>query len=150
MSNANPRAALAALSLLLSVLLLASPSGSAAQVEGDVPTVLVIPESFPDVDGRAVLLREPGRDVVLLRASDATPETLSVALTLLSRLNGSTPRRAAQGQMVPLTGYVLREPLSRARRIGLDEALERLKRQPLRRVGNLGEGRSIPFRDREG
>jgi hypothetical protein len=136
--------------LLAAALLAGSPMEGAGQDHGDVPTFLVMPESFPDVDGRAVLLREPGRDIVLLREADATPETLSVALALLRRLNGSTPRAEGQGQMVPLTGYVLREALPEARRAELDAALRRLREQVWRPIGNLGVGRSIPFRDGDG
>jgi hypothetical protein len=150
MTNRDRSTTVARLFLLLAVATQALPSVAAGQSASDVPLFLAIPESFPDVDGRVVLLREPGRDIVLLRGSDATPETLSVALHLLRRLNASTPRREGQGQMVPVTGYVLRRPLEDGERERLDAALTRLSQRPTARVGNLGPGRSMPFPDRDG
>ena len=136
------------LAALLVLAALTSPGGLEAQVPGQVPLFLAIPETFPDVDGRVVLLREPGRDVVLLRDSDATPETLSVALGLLDRLNARTPRRERQGQMVPITGYKLTTPIHADRLAELDVVLAQLKDRPLARLGNLGFGRSILFDER--
>jgi hypothetical protein len=131
-------------------LALAAPTPASSQDPGSLPLVLAIPESFPDVEGRVVLLREPGRDVVLLRASDATPETLSVALTLRRRLNASTPRRERQGQMLPVTGYARRAPLAAEEHERLSAALSRLEAREATSLGRLGRGRAMTFRDREG
>jgi len=131
-------------------LALVSPPPLLSQGLGRVPIFLAIPETFPEVEGRVVLLREPGRDIVLLRAEDATPETLSVALTLLGRLEGSTPRREGQVQMVPVTGYVHRVPLDPDRWKMLSEALARLEQRPLADLGGVGRGRAIQFRQGNG
>jgi len=147
MMTRHQRCGMAALAALLVVAAASTPRALEGQASDRVPLFLAIPESFPDVDGRVVLLREPGRDIVLLRADDATPETLSVALRLLRRLNASTPRRERQGQMVPVTGYALRSTLEPAERERLDTALSRLKERPLAQVGSLGSGRSMPFAD---
>jgi len=128
----------------------AAPTPGMAQGQGRVPLVLAIPESFPDVEGRVVLLREPGRDVVLLRATDATPETLSVALTLRRRLDATTPRREQQGQMVPVTGYARRIPLVAEEQERLSAVLAELEARETVSLGRLGRGRAMTFRDREG
>jgi hypothetical protein len=137
-----------ALALLLALAAVA-PAGVTGQVRGEVPLFLAIPETFPEVDGRVVLLREPGRDVVLLRDSDATSETLSVALGLLNRLNARTPRRERLGQMVPITGYKLTTPINGARLAELDVVLTGLKARPVASLGNLGFGRSMRFEERD-
>lgn len=139
------RAAVALLALLTCAGL-AAPASVAAQDRGPVPLFLAIPETFPDVDARTVLLREPGRDIVLLKDSDATVETLTVALHLLIRLNERVPRREGQGQMVPITGYAQTQPLNSAEHALLEEALTQLKARPVASIGNLGPGRSMPFR----
>ena len=136
--------------LTLMALALAAPAPAKSQSGASVPLFLAIPESFPDVEGRVVLLREPGRDVVLLRATDATPQTLSVALTLRRRLNAATPRREGQGQMVPVTGYALRAPLAAEEHDRLSAALIRLEGRETISLGRLGRGKAMTFRDREG
>lgn len=143
MMHKNSFIAAPALAVLLVLSTLASPAGVAGQA--DPPLFLAIPETFPDVDGRVVLLRESGRDVVLLRQDDATPETLSIALGLLGRLDERAPRRAGLGQMVPITGYKLTRPLDPDRLAELDAALSQLKSRPVAPMGNLGFGRSMPF-----
>jgi hypothetical protein len=140
------RATALALLTLLTIGGLAAPAPADAQDRGSVPLFLAIPETFPDVDARTVLLREPGRDIVLLEASDATVETLAVALHLLIRLNETVPRREGQGQMVPITGYSQTRPLNSAEHAVLEEALTQLKARPVASIGNLGAGRSMPFR----
>lgn len=146
MMTRDRAATFAMLMTLLAVAAFAGPSTLASQEPDRVPLFLAIPESFPDVDGRVVLLREPGRDIVLLRNSDATVETLTVGLHLLIRLNERVPRRPGQGQMVPITGYVQTQPLNGADYALLDDALTQLKARPVASIGNLGRGRSMPFR----
>jgi len=145
----RPTSPTLATTMICTAFALAVPDSAVSQGQGSTPLVLAIPESFPDVEGRVVLLRESGRDVVLLRASDATPETLSVALTLRRRLNASTPRREGQGQMVPVTGYVRRLPLAAEERERLSQALAQLEAQQPTPLGRLGPGRAMAFRDRD-
>lgn len=136
----------AMLTMLLAGATFVGSSTLLGQEPGRVPLFLAIPQTFPEVDARAVLLREPGRDIVLLKDSDASVETLTVALHLLLRLNERVPRREGQGQMVPISGYVQTQPLNSADHVLLDEALTRLKARPAASIGNLGWGRSMPFR----
>jgi hypothetical protein len=131
-------------SVLLTLAALAAPSSLAGQRGGNPPLFLAIPESFPDVDARAVLLREPGREIIVLKSTDATPETLGMALALLRRIR-ERPLEPGRALMVPVTGFVVRRAPEGEVSEGLEAALTRLKAQPLARVGNLGPGRSIPF-----
>lgn len=135
-----------ALTILIAAAAVALPSRTEAQ-EPDAPAMfLALPETFPELDARAVLIREPGREIVVLKRDDSSPETLAMALRILRRIRTES-LRPGQGQMVPMTGYALTRPLEGEERERLDAALGRLREQPLARVGNLGLGRSIPFWD---
>jgi hypothetical protein len=133
---------------LLTVAALAAPIPLAGQGTGPRPLFVAIPEVFPDVDARAVVVRETAREIVLLRAADATAETLDVALALLRRVR-ERPVGPGRAVMLPITGFVVTNPPGAAVRERLDEALARLKAQPLARIGTLGPGRSIRYTDGE-
>jgi hypothetical protein len=124
-----------------------APAPLAGQDRDSVPIFLALPETFPDLDARAVLMREPGRDVVILDPEGADPETLSVALGLLRRLRreGAVADRA---QLVPITGFAARGEFSPERSRRLERALSELRARPLANVGNLGPGRWMRLRDR--
>jgi len=115
------------------------------QEPGSAPIFIALPETFPDVDARAVLMREPGRDIVILRASDAGPETLHVALSLLGRLRSEQPRLGDRGQLIPITGFAPRRELAADQRARLESVLSDLRTRPLANVGNLGSGRWMPY-----
>jgi len=126
---------------------LASPASLTGQAPDQAPVFLALPETFPDVDARAVLLRERGREIVVLDPDDAEQvESLRVALLVLRRIRGVRPAPEGRGQMIPITGYVLREELSTELREELESALSDLRRHPVANVGNLGPGRWMPFR----
>lgn len=107
---------------------------------------VAIPEVFPDVDARAVIIRERGMDVVLLREEEATPEALAMSLVVLRRVREQHPR-PENGQMIPIQGFVFTSPLSVQYRARLAATLARLKRRPTSSVGNLGRGRWVRYRD---
>ena len=92
----------------LTVGLVVTASGAAAQASPSAPVFLAMPQEFPDLDARAVLMLEPGRDIVVLDREDAGPETLDVALGVLERMRRDHPRQADRGQLVPITGFVYR------------------------------------------
>lgn len=144
------RSALAVVLLLVAVSALTSPAPLEAQGRANVPTFLAIPESYPNVDGPLVVLREPGRNIILLRESEASPEALSIGLTLLGRLEERTPLRPGLAHMSPVTGFHLRTPLAAWRYAELEELLERLRERPVASIGNLGLGRSMPLVHRDG
>ena len=123
------------------------PRSLEAQVGGDAQVFLAIPDDFPDVEARAVIIREPGREVVMLRSTDVSPETLAMALQLLRQLRDRYPR-PTEGQMVPMTGYAVTKPIPDRAKAGLEQALSRLLSAEPAQLGNLGSGRWIPYRGR--
>ena len=91
-------------------------------------TFVALPESFPDVDARLVVLREPGRDIVILNPKEANVETLGVGLMLLRRLRRETPMPSV-GQMVPVTGFAMRRELTNRQRDIYDFIARTLREQ---------------------
>ena len=71
---------------LFAVIVGSSPGPLAAQRVAPTPVFLAIPETFPEVEARAVLMREPDRDIVILPRDGVDPETLHVALSVLERM----------------------------------------------------------------
>ena len=145
--NANTRAPILLLGLLALVGVTA-PSPLAGQQPDSAPIFLALPETFPDVEARAVLMREPGRDIVILGAGDAEAETLQVALQLLSRLRREHPSPLDRGQLVPITGFAPLGAMGPDERRSLESVLAELRQRPLANVGNLGWGRWMPYRER--
>lgn len=142
------RAILFGLSLCLVALAEAAvPLSASGQTPEDKPLFLALPESFPALDARVVIVREPGQDVVLLRAEGADPETLDIALRVLRRVERDEPLPADRGQLIPITGFVHRTSLDAQRREALQSALDELAARPLSNVGNVGSGRWMAYRE---
>jgi hypothetical protein len=137
--------------LLLGCVALLGAAGTAmpaaAQGAGTRPIFLALPERFPDLGARVVLMREPGRDILVLKDADATPEALKVALLLLQRMEREHPPLADRGQLIPVTGFVSRREMPPAERQRLEGLLAELRERPLANVGNLGRGRWMPYRN---
>ena len=131
---------------LLALVAATSPARILGQGSSERPVFLAMPEAFPELDARVVLMREPGRDIVILREADASAETLRVALLLLRRLDREGPPAIDRAQIVPVTGFAGGEELEPERRAALDAALDELRAQPLANVGNLGWGRWMRLR----
>ena len=133
----------------VTLLVAAGPSPTKrAQGQESNPIFLALPESFPEIDARAVLMLEPGRDIVVLSHADADPETLATALGVLRRMRRDHPRAPDRGQLVPITGFVVREPVGAEVRATLQQALDELRERPVANVGNLGPGRWMQFSER--
>lgn len=122
-----------------------APSSLAAQGVDSRPVFLALPQHFPDFEARAVLLREPGRDIVILSESDASVETLRAALLVLRRLTRDQPPAVDRGQLVPITGYAGRAVIDEETRNRLEAVLADLRARPLADVGNLGLGRWLRY-----
>jgi len=124
--------------------LLSLPGSARAQAHAGARTVIALPERFPDIEARALLVREPGRDVVVLKPSDATPETLAMSLALLDRMRVQEPE-PEKGQLIPITGYVVTVPLGRTQLQRIRKTLADLRSAPEVPVGDLGRGRWVPY-----
>ena len=132
---------------VLSVGSVANSSSADAQSVPGESVIVAVPVSFPDLDARAIVVRERGQEFVILRPDEVRPEALAMALAVLRRARRE-PLEEGRGQMLPITGFVLREPLPQQRRDRLQEALDRLEGRPLTEVGRFGPGRWIRYRIR--
>jgi len=142
--NMHARSTVLVLGLLALVAVL-SPARATGQGRGARPLFLALPQSFPDVDARVVIMREPGRDLVILNERDAEPETLHAALRVLERMERDHPLSGDRGQIIPVTGFVRRRDLDPERRSELTAVLDDLRERPLANVGNLGLGHWIRY-----
>ena len=130
---------------LLALGVSAAPASLAAQGSGTTPIFLALPDEYPNVDGRVLLLREPSREIVVV-AQTATPEDLTVALRMLERFRRERGQpTAGRGQMIPIVGYAPDPVLEMVERTRLDAALADLKARPFANVGNLGRGRWMRY-----
>lgn len=132
----------------LLVLLVALAATTPVRVEAQAasPTFVAIPDAFPEIDARAIVVMEPGVDLVLLREDEATVDALGMALLVLrdAREAGRTPK-GGQGFMIPITGFVVTREVQGRTRVRLEEALSRLATAETVDLGSLGPGRRIPY-----
>ena len=125
-----------------------SPVHVTAQGGGAMPIFLALPDAYPDVDGRVLLLREPGREIVVV-AESATPEDLTMALRMLGRFRRERAQpQAGRGHMIPIVGYAPDPVLDPTERARLDATLADLRARPYANVGNLGRGRWMRYEPR--
>jgi hypothetical protein len=129
----------AGLALAIALLLAGVPAATEGQ-DSETPLFVTIPESFPNVEAKFLLLREPGREIVVLNPASASVDELGTGLSLLARLRRERGR-PTRGQMIPVVGYAGSLNLSEERRTRLEAALVELRARPLSNVGNLGRGR---------
>ncbi|MDH3272567.1 MAG: hypothetical protein OEN56_14615 [Gemmatimonadota bacterium] len=108
-------------------------------------TFVAIPDAFPEIEARAVLVREPGVDLVLLKSDEASVDALAMALLLLADVREDHPVTAT-GQMVPITGFVVTHPPRGTRRQRLERMLDRLTEAPRVDLGSVGWGRRVRVR----
>jgi len=109
------------------------------------PTFVAIPRTFPAVDARAIVVREPGQDVIVLSPDEVTTDALFMALVVLDRMRADQPV-LTQGQMAPVSGFSVDRPPT-GRDLGrLRAVLTRLERQPESDLGTLGAGRLVSYR----
>lgn len=130
--------------LLLCAVTIASGTDRVRAQASTAGTFVAIPESFPDIEARAMLVREPGIDLVILPDDNATVDALEMALLLLRDIRARYPA-PSNGQMVPITGYVVTRPPSPQRRRLLQRTLSRLEDAEVVDLGTLGRGRRVRF-----
>ncbi len=133
--------------ILLPVMILAAistPRLAPAQAGSPRPIVVALPDVFPEVEARSLIVRTPERDMVVLRDDGTTSQTLLMSLSLLETLRTDEPRPEA-GQVIPITGFAVRRAPSEDKRRKVEATLRRLREAPPTRVGDLGPGRWIPL-----
>ncbi|MBM4184912.1 MAG: hypothetical protein FJ207_11975 [Gemmatimonadetes bacterium] len=131
------RAALVGCVALVSVL---SPVSASAQANAANPIFLTIPESYPDLGARVIVMREPGREIVMLDPAAATVDELGAGLRMLAKFRRERPE-PTNGEMIPIMGFAPAPNISADERARLEAALAELQRRPIANVGNLGRGR---------
>jgi hypothetical protein len=133
--------------LIVVAAVLLPPMAAQAQRAPRAPTFIAVAESFPDVEARSILLRERGRDIVILKEAEATTDALAMALLLLERIRSRYPS-PEHGQFIPITGHVVTRRPTGAYLRRLEATLEKLAAAPSTTVGNFGPGRWVRYRER--
>jgi hypothetical protein len=120
--------------------LTAGVSTRGAAQNADTPLFVAIPEAFPNIEAKFLLVREPGREIVVLNPASVGVEELGTGLSLLARFRRERGR-PTRGQMIPVVGFAGNLNLTDERRARLEEAIAALQLRPFSNVGNLGRGR---------
>ncbi len=132
------------LATVLALTAVFTPSTALAQGASARPIFLALPDRFPNLDARVVLVRERGREIVVLNPAAATADELVMGLRLLNRVRGERPNPTT-GEVIPLLGFYPPE-LTAEERARLEAMVAELRAQPLANVGNLGSGRWMRYR----
>jgi hypothetical protein len=127
---------------LWALVLMASLSWTHLHAQAGPPerTVIAVPDAFPAIEARALIVRTPKEDVIVLRKESATPDALLMALGLLRRLRVEDSRPGSH-QVIPITGFVVTREAAAERRQDAQAVLRRLRAAPSARLGDLGQGR---------
>ena len=133
--------------ILLSLLqpLIQSADGSSAAIVSARQTIIGLPDVFPASnanDAKAIIYRFDEADIILLNPSHAAPRTIAVGLSVLGRFS-TQPVASGTTQVVVITGFVNRKPLSGAQNARFGQLVSGLMRAPVTQLGNLGAGRWI-------
>lgn len=129
-------------SLLFALALAGAGAAPVAAQGGARDLAIALPDEFPAIDAKALVIRERARDVIVLRPGEVTPEALAMSLLVLRDAGARNPDPTT-GEMIPITGFVFTVPLRPDERDRLARALAELRRQPVAHVGSLGPGRWI-------
>ena len=131
---------LAALIILNAVF---APNEAFAQGAATRSIFLALPDEFPKIDARVVLMREPGREIVILNPAAATADELVTGLRLLARVRRERGE-PTNGEMIPILGFYP-PTIAAQQRERLEAALAELRARPVANVGNLGRGRWMRY-----
>lgn len=119
------------------------PTAASGQDAATRPIFLALPDQFPDLGARVVLVREPGREIVVLDPASATADELIIGLRLLNR---ARRERGAptNGEVIPVLGFYP-PTLSVEERSRLEAIIAELRQRPVANVGSLGPGRWMRY-----
>lgn len=123
-----------------------TPTAASAQGVSTRPIFLALPDVFPNIDARVVLVRERGREIVVLDPAAATADELVMGLRLLNQVRGERPDPKT-GEVIPILGFYPPE-LSAPDRERFEAMIAELRARPLANIGNLGSGRWMPYQSR--
>ena len=142
-----PPAAIAITIFLIAFVILMLPLRLHGQDASQRGFFVAIPDVFPDIEARALIIREPGKEVLLLRVEEATPEVLAMSLVALRRARSENPT-LDHGEMIPVVNFVITRAMTAEYRASMVAVLARLAERPTTNVGNLGRGRWVRYRER--
>lgn len=126
--------------IILAILAFVAPASLAGQAPSR--TYVAIPDAFPDIEAKAMVVREPGVDLIVLREGEADVDALSMALHVLRDARERLPTPTA-GSLIPITGFVVTTPVGRQARGRLEQTLRRLANAESVDLGSLGQGRRV-------
>lgn len=121
-----------------------SDRGTETPPRGGVPApvYVAIPDAFPSIDARAMVVREPGVDLIVLRDGEADIDALSMALHVLRDARRRLPTPTA-GSLIPIMGFSVTVEVSARVRARLEQTLRRLAHAESVDLGSLGRGRRV-------
>ncbi|MBT8488946.1 MAG: hypothetical protein HKN72_06345 [Gemmatimonadetes bacterium] len=122
----------------------ASAEGRASPLPGRnrTPVYVAIPDVFPPLEARAIVVREPGIDLVVLRDGEADLDALTMSLHVLRDARARLPAPES-GVLIPITGFVVTRAVSNGVSMRLTETLRRLTTAESVHLGSLGRGRRV-------
>lgn len=122
----------------------ASTAGNASSPAGrnSTPVYVAIPDAFPPLEARAMVVREPGIDLIVLRDGEADLDALTMSLHVLRDARARLPVPES-GVLIPITGFVMTGEVSTGVRTRLTETLRRLTAAESVDLGSLGRGRRV-------
>ncbi|MDX1495098.1 MAG: hypothetical protein R3253_13600 [Longimicrobiales bacterium] len=110
--------------------------------QADSGAFVAIADAFPPIDAKAMVIREPGIDLVVLREGDVTVDALTMALHVLRDARARVPTPTT-GYLIPITGFVVERAVEGPARRALEETLRRLEGAASVNLGSLGSGRRV-------
>ncbi len=104
--------------------------------------------SAPNARAELVRFADPGRaDLILLREGVATTADLAAALSAREEAESRRPSRPGSVARTTIVGVGPLGPALRERMTRAERMLREVKRSPVVRIGNVGQGRWSEFRE---
>lgn len=123
-------------------------TGSASGTRRVLQVALVDTLSSPNARAELVRFADPERaDLILLREGLATTADLAAALSARAEAEARRPSRSGTLARTTIVGLRRIGPGLRERMQRAEQMLREVKRSPVVRIGNVGQGRWSEFRD---